>query len=112
MASRGELEHRILEVLWGSKTPLTVAAVHRDLHPERDLAYTTVMTVLDRLAKKGLADRELVGRAWEYRPALTQAELVARDVIEAVGACPPELRREVLARVNSVFNAHTSATAS
>ena len=44
---------------------------------DRDLAYTTVMTVLDRLAKKGLVHRERDGRAYLYPPAQTREELVA-----------------------------------
>ncbi|HTZ28186.1 MAG TPA: BlaI/MecI/CopY family transcriptional regulator, partial [Streptosporangiaceae bacterium] len=48
----GELERAIMDVLWESTDPLTVRQVSGNL-TERDLAHTTVMTVLDRLAKKG-----------------------------------------------------------
>ena len=58
MVSRGELEQQVMVLLWRAGEPLTVADVQELLARERDLAYTTVMTVLDRLAKKGLARRE------------------------------------------------------
>src|SRR5215472_10843372 len=59
----GDLERAIMDVLWESRDPLTVRQVSGGL-TERDLAHTTVMTVLDRLAKKGFARRERDGRAW------------------------------------------------
>ncbi|MDQ6785172.1 MAG: BlaI/MecI/CopY family transcriptional regulator [Actinomycetota bacterium] len=45
---------------------------------EKELAYTTVMTILTRLWQKGLAEREQQGRRFVYRPLLSEAELVAR----------------------------------
>jgi len=60
----GELEQSILQCLWAVDQPLTPAEVHGAVAP--DLAYTTVMTVLTRLYKKGLLDRERVGRAFAY----------------------------------------------
>jgi len=43
-----------------------------------DLAYTTVMTILSRLWKKGLVERQRQGRAYAYRPLLSEADLAAR----------------------------------
>ena len=71
----GELERAIMDVLWESRDPLTVRQVSGAL-TERDLAHTTVMTVLDRLAKKGFARRERDGRAWRYRAAETREAYV------------------------------------
>ena len=64
-----------MEVLWETDTSLTVREVSARLTP-RNLAHTTVMTVLDRLAKKGFARRERDGRAWRYRPAATRETYV------------------------------------
>ena len=80
MAILGDLEHLIMAVLWDSSDARSVREVHERLRPERDLAYTTVMTVLDRLAKKGLVSRELDGRAWRYRAAVSAARLVADEM--------------------------------
>lgn len=98
MATRGELEQRILVLLWEADGPLTVAAVHQLLQQERDLAYTTVMTVLDRLAKKGLVGRTMVQRAWEYSPAQSEEDLVARDMLALLAECSPDARTGALSR--------------
>ncbi|MET0694585.1 MAG: BlaI/MecI/CopY family transcriptional regulator [Propionibacteriaceae bacterium] len=75
MNTLGDLERTVMEQLWAASGPLSVRDVHLAL--TRDLAYTTVMTVLDRLAKKDLVLRERDGRAYRYRPAQTRDELVA-----------------------------------
>ena len=96
MPSRGELEQRIMELLWAADAPKTVADVHADLTAERELAYTTVMTVLDRLAKKALVDRKLVARAWQYTPSSSQAEVIARDVLTLLDDASSDVRVEAL----------------
>jgi predicted transcriptional regulator len=79
----GELERAIMEVLWETEAPLTVREVSARL-PERNLAHTTVMTVLDRLAKKGFARRQRDGRAWRYCPAATREAYVAELMLTAL----------------------------
>jgi len=79
----GELERAIMDVLWESQDPLTVRQVSGKL-TERDLAHTTVMTVLDRLAKKGFARRERDGRAWRYRAAETREAYVTELMLNAL----------------------------
>lgn len=51
----------------------------------RDLAYTTVLTVLDRLARKGVVERDRDGRAWRYRPVASREELTARAMRQPLG---------------------------
>ena len=89
-----------MDLLWSSSAPLSVADVHSLLSAERELAYTTVMTVLDRLSKKGLVDRELVSRAWQYRAHSSQAEVVAREVCGLLSGVKPEVRAEALRLVS------------
>ena len=72
-----------MEVLWETDTSLTVRQVSNGL-TQRNLAHTTVMTVLDRLAKKGFARRERDGRAWRYRPAATREAYVAELMLTAL----------------------------
>ena len=69
-----ELELEVMKVLW-RRDAATVAEVQEELKPARPLAYTTVMTVLDRLARKGAADRDKRGRGYLYRPAVSQQEV-------------------------------------
>jgi predicted transcriptional regulator len=67
----GPLEWRVLEALWACDAPATV----RDLTPAfPETAYTTVMTTLDRLYRKGVLQRRKSGRAFEYWPTLDQSE--------------------------------------
>lgn len=66
-----------MERLWAADQPLSVREVHSALGSERELAYTTVMTVLDRLAKKQVVSRERDGRAWIYRPVQSRESMVA-----------------------------------
>ena len=96
MVSRGELEQQVMVLLWRAGEPLTVADVQELLARERDLAYTTVMTVLDRLAKKGLARRERRGRAWCYEPADPQSVVLAREMVDLLRDVPAEVRDEAL----------------
>ncbi len=78
----GPLEELVMEFLWKSG-PSTVAEVHAGLKGRRDLAYTTVLTILGRLAKKGLLVRSLVGNSHVYAPALSREEF-AGSIVEGV----------------------------
>ena len=71
----GSLEASVLESLWRSDEALTPAQVQAEL--DGDLAYTTVMTILTRLWKKGMVTRSRSGRAYAYAPKLQQAEFLA-----------------------------------
>lgn len=72
-----------MDVLWDRTEPATVRDVADHLR-DRELAYTTVMTVLDRLAGKGMVRRERVGRAWSYRPAASREAYVAQLMLAAL----------------------------
>lgn len=72
-----------MDVLWDRGRPATVREVADGLG-DRELAYTTVMTVLDRLAGKGMVDRERTGRAWSYQPAAPREAYVAQLMLEAL----------------------------
>ncbi|TNY36740.1 BlaI/MecI/CopY family transcriptional regulator [Thermomonospora catenispora] len=88
MKGLGELERTVMEILWAREDAGEGAATARDvsraLAGERDLAHTTVMTVLDRLAKKGFLTRERDGRAWRYRPTASRESYVAELMLGAL----------------------------
>jgi predicted transcriptional regulator len=67
-----------MEVLWDADGPLLVRDVVTQLQPDRRLAYTTVMTVLDNLHRKGWLTRERDGRAWRYWPAISRQGYAAQ----------------------------------
>lgn len=55
----GPLEAKVMQTIWGMKTPVRVRAVYEKLQKERDIAYTTVMTTMTTLYEKGLLDRKV-----------------------------------------------------
>ena len=75
-ADLGPLEQAVVELLWTHGVS-SVQDVARRL--DRPLAYTTVMTTLDRLFKKGVLERELIERAFHYRPGFSREELERRQ---------------------------------
>ncbi|RSM81675.1 BlaI/MecI/CopY family transcriptional regulator [Kibdelosporangium aridum] len=83
MNTLGELERAVMEVLWDRPEPVAVRDVARAL-ADRDLAYTTVMTVLNRLTKKGFVQRHLDGRAWYYRPTESRESYIAHLMLDAL----------------------------
>ena len=68
------LELECLQALWALGQG-TVQQLHARLLPSRPLAYTTVMTVMDRLTRKGMVEREKRGRAHLYHPRVAEEEL-------------------------------------
>jgi predicted transcriptional regulator len=70
----GPLEIRVLEALWGRDADACV----RDLQPKfPGVAYTTLMTTLDRLFRKGALSRVKSGRAFYYRPKSSQQDMIS-----------------------------------
>ncbi|HSN12098.1 MAG TPA: BlaI/MecI/CopY family transcriptional regulator [Propionibacteriaceae bacterium] len=83
MPQLGALETRVMGVLWAASAPLSVREVH-DALDASELAYTTIMTVLDRLAKKQIVLRERDGKAWLYTVPGSREEMVAGDIVDAL----------------------------
>ena len=83
----GPLETRLLEFLWAQDRAITVRQL-RNAFPA--LAYTTIMTTLDRLHRKGLLRRHKDGRAFAYQPRCTRdellSELMSGHVMDLLGA--------------------------
>ncbi|HEY9497078.1 MAG TPA: BlaI/MecI/CopY family transcriptional regulator [Intrasporangium sp.] len=98
----GELERAVMEHLWAASDAhpegFTVREVHDAIGVERGLAYTTLMTVLDRMAKKQLVTRERDGRAWRYLPASSRDELTSEALHHTLGELAGTERRSALLR--------------
>lgn len=74
-AAYGPLEVRVLDALWARPAPACV----RDLQPAfPHVAYTTLMTTLDRLFRKGVLARHKRGRAFHYHAMFTRTQLQSR----------------------------------
>lgn len=79
----GPLERTVMEFVWDHEGDVTVRDV-MDAPGARRLAYTTVMTVLDRLWRKGFLARRRMGRAYVYRVRRTREQHVSRLVGEVL----------------------------
>lgn len=87
----GELESRVMDIVW-ARGEATVRDVHEAISKRRPLAYTTIMTVMSRLAEKGVLRRKLADGAYLYRPARPRAEFEAdaatrllKDALDSYG---------------------------
>ncbi|MFI6924351.1 BlaI/MecI/CopY family transcriptional regulator [Nonomuraea spiralis] len=80
MRGLGELESTIMDRMWAIKGPASVRDVLEFLQQSRDIAYTTVMTVMDKLHTKGLLRRTAVRRAYIYE-AVSSKEAYTADVM-------------------------------
>ncbi|MBT1002104.1 BlaI/MecI/CopY family transcriptional regulator [Paenarthrobacter sp. DKR-5] len=103
MASLGELERAVMDLLWETQEAVTANTL-RDLLAQRpsqgeeakELAVTTVLTVLSRLEKKGLVERERGIRPHRYQAVTSRAEHTAELMHEVLGTATD--REAVLAR--------------
>ncbi|QGN45476.1 BlaI/MecI/CopY family transcriptional regulator [Micromonospora sp. WMMC415] len=87
MTRLGDLERAVMDVLWDSVPATSDGVTVREVADAlagRELAYTTVMTVLDRLAGKGMVQREREGRAWRYRAAGSREAHIAQLMLDAL----------------------------
>lgn len=114
MIRLGELERKVMEVLWaagdnrGRDTDGAGGLTGRDV--DRLLpgyAYTTLSTVLERLQRKGLVERRREGRAFRYAAVTTRSEYTARLMHEALGAAGD--RNDVLVRFAESVSADEAA---
>nr|WP_285779269.1 BlaI/MecI/CopY family transcriptional regulator [Microtetraspora sp. NBRC 13810] len=86
MRGLGDLEATIMDWLWAHRRPASVKDVLEDLRRERDIAYTTVMTVMDKLHTKGLLKRHLAGRAYLYETVASKEAYTADLMRESLAS--------------------------
>ena len=77
------LELDCMNALW-RLGEATVRDVRQALAPTRPRAYTTIMTILDRLAHKGVVQRRKTGRAWMYWPNVSEDQARSRAISQLV----------------------------
>ena len=108
MRGFGDLEAAIMDRLWERGSPATVREVLGDLRPERDLAYNTVLTVVDNLFKKGWLHRQPDGRAFRYAPTVSRQEYGARRMRAALDETG-DLAETLVAFLGKMSGAETAA---
>ena len=108
MASLGELERAVMDLLWAGQESSTANTLRYLLarstraengtsgHEGKDLAVTTVLTVLSRLERKGLVERERGTRPHRYQAVSSREDHTAELMHEVLGSAPD--REAVLAR--------------
>ena len=84
MRQFGELEAVIMERLWEWGKPALVRELVDDLREDRPIAYTTVMTVMENLLRKGWLRRHRDGRAWRYEPTGSRSGYTAALMSDAL----------------------------
>ena len=94
----GELQLQLMAAIWRLGAG-TVEAVRSELPPRYRGAYTTVQTVLNRLAERGLLSRHKVGNAIEYRPKVSEADYLTRSIARTLAGASSGARQAALARL-------------
>jgi predicted transcriptional regulator len=84
MRGFGELEAVIMQRVWDHGRPVTVRELFDELVGERAIAYTTVMTTMDNLHRKGWLARAKEGKAYRYTATASREEYSARLMREAL----------------------------
>lgn len=107
MRGFGDLESVIMDRLWTWDRAVTVREVVEDLRAGREIAYTTVMTVMDNLYRKGWLTRERDGRAFRYEAASSREEYTAELMREALDSSTD--RTATLVRFMERMSAEESA---
>src|ERR1700733_1919281 len=103
----GELEAVIMDRLGGGGRPVLVRDVVDALHDDRAPAYTTVMTVMENLHRKGWLRRGRDGRAWRYEPAASRSSYTAALMSDALATSPDH--RTALAHFALQMSPHDAA---
>ena len=91
LRASGELESAVMTAIWDAPEPVTVRQVMAEVGRQSSSgppAYTTIMTVMERLLKKGLLGRAASGRAHLYSPTKSREEHTATLMAEALGTSP------------------------
>jgi predicted transcriptional regulator len=82
----GDLEAAVMHRVWEREGPVTVREIFDELSRARAIAYTTVMSTMDNLHRKGWLARERDGKAYRYTAVASREEYSARLMGEALAA--------------------------
>lgn len=80
----GELEAQVMDRVWRHNRPVLVRDILYDVNANRELAYTTVLTVMERLCRKGWLRRQRRGRAHAYEAVASREHYTAQLMCEAL----------------------------
>lgn len=89
----------------------TVREIRETLAPRRPRAYTTIMTIMDRLTQKGIVERQRTGRAWKYRANLSKEDARAHAVAQVIENFFGGSTEALLAQMAEANGPHTGVRA-
>ncbi|MBI2086140.1 BlaI/MecI/CopY family transcriptional regulator [Candidatus Daviesbacteria bacterium] len=92
----GDLESEAMEIIWSQKGAVSVKTVTEVLNKKRQVAYTTVMTIMARLVNKSVLVRHLSGPSYLYKPKVSKEQFVAKAVHGIFSSAVSSLGEEVL----------------
>ena len=95
---QGTLQTQVMHVLWELGAG-TVERVRDELPADDRSAYTTVQTVMNRLADRGLLDRRRTGKSIEYRPHVSEAEYLSGLIRDALADASREARQAAIVEI-------------
>lgn len=96
---QGELQMEVMRALWRLGEASRVEDVRQALPARQRGAYTTVQTILNRLAKRGLLSRDRQGKVIFYEPKISEADYYSRSVRQTLAQASDDARRTALAQL-------------
>jgi predicted transcriptional regulator len=99
MQLQGDLQMEVMRVLWRLDAPSSVEQVRSELSTRHRGAYTTIQTVLNRLAERGLLDRERKGKSILYTAKFSEADYYSQSLRQTLAKASNPARRAALAQL-------------
>lgn len=104
----GDLEAEVMKIVWKSDKA-TVREVYEQLRLEKNLAYTTIMTIMGRLAEKGLLAKESQGNAYIYAPTISERDFATKVVSEVLDGLLEEFAEPALSHMVDKLSSEDNA---
>jgi predicted transcriptional regulator len=101
----GALENEIMEIIWSKGGEVCVREVHEVLAGRREIAYTTVMTIMGRLSDKKLLHKRKAGNAFYFQPSVSREEFTEKVVGSVLDALLEDFAEATLAHLASRVSA-------
>lgn len=93
----GSLESEVMEIIWRQKDTVSVKDITETLSKKRQIAYTTVMTIMTRLVEKQVLERHLEKQSYLYKPRVSRDQFLSKAVHGIFSTAVSTLGNEALA---------------
>ncbi|MBS3977948.1 MAG: BlaI/MecI/CopY family transcriptional regulator [Syntrophomonadaceae bacterium] len=106
----GALESEIMEIIWSKSSEVCVRDVYEVLASRREIAYTTVMTIMGRLSDKNLLQKRKEGNTFYFKPAVSREEFTEKVVGSVLDALLDDFAAATMAHLTSRVTARDLET--